>query len=714
MLSSLKHKNIDSIFGFCNEVGAETIIYKGESRGRLENYLSDPMLLTWVKRLEVCVGLAHALSYIHYDETRDFSVIHQNISSYTVRLNNDWEPKQSVSDDQDNKYLAPVAIFHYIEKTLDGIIDADLWKQMDLRSLNIFAEIAYDCLNEKRSQRPNVDEIVTRLEKALELQLERENDELSVVVTEVEGTSSSQEEVEDMEFHYDAGRDFSVIHCNIRSSKILLDDKWEPKLSGFQLALKNTVPRRHRLLFTSDVNENVYLDPKYKKTGSMTHKSDVYSFGVVLFEVLCGRSAVLPDEELGEGLLSQLAKSHLDDMIDPHLREQMDPDVFKIFSETAYYCIQEERAKRPHIDQVVTRLDKALVKKRCTVAIKRINNQEGEEGFIAEIETLTSCKHENIISLLGFCYEGNYAMILVYEHASKGSLENYLGNSDKMTTLTWVQRLNICLDIAHGTYVYLDPEYQKDGKLSKKSDIYSFGVVLLEILTGRLAYDSVYTKELSVVVTEVEGTSSSQVEGTASPFTSTGVESNSSKKTMSSISNTFLTHNSALKILEARVTVPANNGTRARKGVPSRVHNIHVNSIIRTKRIKFRALAEILGLMRSDGIEIQRCYLDYLEALVSHYKAARSSRNPTGGYEGIRRFEDYHGDGNMDGSLAAKEKGRKERSRQKARKIHGLSKRDRACVVHSKISQTMKDSSKASATKNLKKARNEKILASRH
>nr|GEU94969.1 ARID DNA-binding domain-containing protein [Tanacetum cinerariifolium] len=75
----------------------------------------------------------------------------------------------------------------------------------------------------------------------------------------------------------------------------------------------------------------------------------------------------------------------------------------------------------------------------------------------------------------------------------------------------------------------------------------------------------------------------------------------------------------------------------------------------------FEGLAEVLGLERSNGLDIRRCYLDYLEPLVSNYKAARSS-NPTGGYgdEGIRRFEDYHGDGNKDGSTAAKEKGRVE------------------------------------------------------
>nr|GEU67106.1 protein kinase-like domain, phloem protein 2-like protein [Tanacetum cinerariifolium] len=841
MLSSLKHKNLVSIVGFCNEVGEETIIYKYESRGRLDNYLSESMLLPWVKRLEISVGIAHALSYLHYDEPRDFSVVHRNISSKTVRLNNDWEPKLtefqhsmkikaserhhafhtdsiwstkgytdptyletgSVNHKSDiysfgivlfellcgresaiagdiNKYLSPVAIFNYREKTLDDIIDPDLWKQMDPQSYNVFAEIAYDCLNEERSQRPNIDDIVTRLEKALQLQLECQNKpEQLVAAAEVEGTSSTREKglvtsistgvqshvskksvsslkdlshlklsiedvtsaansfthnfIRDFRFgkicegrllhseqlidiiakwfpsgivkdnskkfwteisvlsslkhknlvsvigyhdeednqmiiykkeakgslnkylsdqtltwiqrlkiclgvanalsyiHYDVARDFSVIHCNITSSKILLDDTWEPKLSGFELSLKNTVARRHRLLLTRDIVKNVYLDPKYKKTGGVTHKSDVYSFGVVLFEVLCGRSAVLPDERLGEGSLSQLAKSHIDDMIDPHLQEQMDPEAFKIFSETTYYCIQEERAKRPHIDQVVNKLEKALHlqwkrenpvdrtsfnrlkekslehlkigldlineatknfddaycigsggfgkvykadlehfgssnsssmedvnkcdlrRKPSTVAIKRIHNQEGEQGFIAEIETLTTCKHDNIISLLGFCYEGNGAMILVYEHASKGSLEDYLGSSDKMTNLSWMQRIKICLDIAHGlnyihtntdhdkqkiihrdiksanillgdnwkakiadfglskfhpanqeastlnintiagTNMYLDPEYQKFGRLNKKSDIYSFGVVLFEILTGRLAYDRIFT-----------------------------------------------------------------------------------------------------------------------------------------------------------------------------------------------------------------------------
>ncbi|GKB93683.1 kinase-like domain, phloem protein 2-like protein, partial [Tanacetum coccineum] len=227
MLSSLKHKNVVSIVGFCNELGAETIIYKHESRGWLKKYLSDPKLLTWVKRLEISIGVAHALSYIHYDVPREFSVIHRNISSCTVQLNNDWEPKlhefqhsmkikaserhHSFPTDsvwsrkgctdptclETNIVNQKSDIYSFgivLENILDGIIDPDLWKQMNPQSFNIFTETAYECLNEEQSQRPNMDQIVTRLEKALELQLECENAEHSSVVAEVGGTSCSHGE----------------------------------------------------------------------------------------------------------------------------------------------------------------------------------------------------------------------------------------------------------------------------------------------------------------------------------------------------------------------------------------------------------------------------------------------------------------------------------------------------------------------------------------
>ncbi|GKA50619.1 kinase-like domain-containing protein [Tanacetum coccineum] len=233
MLSSLKHKNLVSLVGFCDENDEKIIIIKYETWLSLDNYLSDAMMLTWVRRLEICVSLANALSYIHYDEAHEFSVIHRNIDSLNVLLNDNWEPKLSefrlsmkieasqrhhsfhvdkvsemegqgytdptyietkivshksdiysfgivmfelvcgrkavINDDQDNKYLAPMAILHYQEEKLEDIVEWNLWKQMDPQSFKVFTEIAYDCLNEEPSQRPDINEIVTKLEKALEL-----------------------------------------------------------------------------------------------------------------------------------------------------------------------------------------------------------------------------------------------------------------------------------------------------------------------------------------------------------------------------------------------------------------------------------------------------------------------------------------------------------------------------------------------------------------
>ncbi|GKC53089.1 kinase-like domain, phloem protein 2-like protein [Tanacetum coccineum] len=195
----------------------------------------------------------------------------------------------------------------------------------------------------------------------------------------------------------------------------------------------------------------------------------------------------------------------------------MDAEAFKIFSETVYYCIQEERAKRPQIDQEKNFEHLKIGLDLIIEATKNFDDAYciGSGGFgkvyKADLEHFDASSSSSI--------KGNGAMILVYEHASKGSLEDYLGNSDKMTNLSWSSNVllgdnwkakiadfglskfhpadqeasTLNIDTIAGTNMYLDPEYQKFGRLNKKSDIYSFGVVLFEMLTGRLAYDRIFT-----------------------------------------------------------------------------------------------------------------------------------------------------------------------------------------------------------------------------
>ncbi|GJR27087.1 kinase-like domain, phloem protein 2-like protein [Tanacetum coccineum] len=191
---------------------------------------------------------------------------------------------------------------------------------------------------------------------------------------------------------------------------------------------------------------------------------------------------------------------------------------------------------------------------KSLVAIKRLDRRygQGDPEFFKEIRMLSCYRHENLISLLGFCSQRG-EMILVYEHASHGSLERYLSSS----TLTWTQRLRICIDAAKGlsflhdpngtqqrvlhcdiksanilldnnmtakvsdfglskmgpanqqysllitaalgTPGYCDPVFLETYTLTKESDVYSFGVVLFEILSGKLCVEIIRC-ELKVYV----------------------------------------------------------------------------------------------------------------------------------------------------------------------------------------------------------------------
>ncbi|KAJ0450063.1 putative protein kinase RLK-Pelle-RLCK-VIIa-1 family [Helianthus annuus] len=191
------------------------------------------------------------------------------------------------------------------------------------------------------------------------------------------------------------------------------------------------------------------------------------------------------------------------------------------------------------------------------VAVKQLN-REGKQGngeFLVEVMMLSHLSHQHLVKLVGYCSEGDQRL-LVYEYMHAGSLENHLLDLlPGKPPLDWSTRIKVALhtaqgleylhetnkppiiyrdlkssnilldkdfnaklsdfglakigpvgDKAHvtsrvmGTVGYCAPEYQRTGRLTVKSDIYSYGVVLLELITGRRAVDLTRkTEELHLV-----------------------------------------------------------------------------------------------------------------------------------------------------------------------------------------------------------------------
>lgn len=175
------------------------------------------------------------------------------------------------------------------------------------------------------------------------------------------------------------------------------------------------------------------------------------------------------------------------------------------------------------------------------LAVKILKQSEDAvREFVLEIEIITALSHKNIISLFGFCFEDN-CLILVYDFLSRGSLEENLhGTNKNPLAFGWKERYKVavgvaealeylhgrddqpvihrdvkssnillcddfepqlsdfglakwatttsshitCTDVA-GTFGYLAPEYFMYGKVNDKIDVYAFGVVLLELISGR-------------------------------------------------------------------------------------------------------------------------------------------------------------------------------------------------------------------------------------
>ncbi|KAM7521816.1 hypothetical protein LguiA_011718 [Lonicera macranthoides] len=170
------------------------------------------------------------------------------------------------------------------------------------------------------------------------------------------------------------------------------------------------------------------------------------------------------------------------------------------------FSYKEIKAATNNLKEVIGRgsfgsvyLGKLRDGKLVAVKVRFDKTQLGADSFINEVNLLSQIRHQNLVSLEGFCHESKQ-QILVYEYLPGGSLaDNLYGANSKRVTLSWVRRMKIAVDAAKvtqadathvttvvkGTAGYLDPEYYSTQQLTEKSDIYSFGVVLLELICGR-------------------------------------------------------------------------------------------------------------------------------------------------------------------------------------------------------------------------------------
>lgn len=594
MLSKLRHSHLVTLFGYCHDFGEMILVYEYVSCGSLRDRLhkigksNASSSLSWVQRLKICLGAARALDYLHTSTGVQHRVIHRDVKSSNILLDENWcakisdfgvskfgplnQPWTHVSTDvkgsfgyfdpeyfltrkltrKSDVYAFGVVLFEVLfgrpavdlsleeeqrglagwaqhcikEGIVERNIDLNLRGQILPNCLTIYVQIAGQCLQNYPRKRPTMSEVVFKLESALALQeiadysvFEEEIDTAGVYDNHAKEKPSVREEV----ITAGNGESAELVRGLTRS----MSGDARSKRSLLKSARIMPFSRMLRQFFSVKDHVSVHGEAKPSKRNRSNNKRIRNSRhadkdlrpskdGGVLLEV--------PNLEVFT--LAELKNATRNFRRDTLVGEGGFGRVFKGLVSDKTFAL----AKKAGIGMAV--------------AIKRLNpeSMQGFEEWQSEVNFLGRLSHSNLINLLGYCWEKN-ELLLVYEYMQKGSLDQHIFKKGKGEPLPWATRLNIMIGAARGllflhtlevqlifrdfkcsnilldadfhaklsdfgmskigpvgdnthvstrvmgTYGYAAPEYMATGHLTVKVDVYGFGVVLLEILTGQRVLD---------------------------------------------------------------------------------------------------------------------------------------------------------------------------------------------------------------------------------
>ncbi|KAG7982759.1 hypothetical protein I3843_04G070100 [Carya illinoinensis] len=200
-------------------------------------------------------------------------------------------------------------------------------------------------------------------------------------------------------FYLHSSASSPIYHRDIKSTNILLDEKYRAKVADFGISRSVAIEQTH--LSTLVQGTFGYVDPEYFRSGQFTDKSDVYSFGVVLAELLTGEKAISSTgtrdtKSLAAFFVSSMEENNLFDILDNQVLKEMEKEKIIAVANLAKRCLNLKGKKRPTMREVAMELEANQMSQKLASNLQQkygeiedVKAEKSEQYDVVSISTMS-------------------------------------------------------------------------------------------------------------------------------------------------------------------------------------------------------------------------------------------------------------------------------------------------------------------------------------